>query len=478
MFLTAGSIEKLNRDLIKIDWNLSKASRRFRTISILSGIGMLLSVLITFSNNSILVGMEPGILISHYDLNTIQYLTLIWYPIYVTLGIATVISISTSKIRKLAGILGTLFIVTVFIMALTRYINFLILDFTEILIGIMFISNYYTSKNGRFKVIQTSKMQNNSSTSGGMFLTDSGGYKPEFEKDKNKQESINKETSQDVSKQNLNIQNQGRIIPTDHRFDQKDSIAIIGPPGSGKTTFLAYFSYFLKEVGEALNVEVDVVNGLDLMQEYINRIFAEQKFPELTAKDRVGEVVFQFLRRKRFSSKSVYLKINDIAGETFNSLQGGPDTVRKRLMNTKFEYLLRAKGYVVMIDCSYYKEWATKDLQYRRIIETLLGARLDRKNPPKVSFLFTKTDTLPDAVSKYSAIDLLKFLKNTSTYVTKNLQNTTAFKIYIKTERDSSGEIVPKLDSGVGGMHEIRFDSDVNSGFIYITNWIVEVGEL
>ena len=35
------------------------------------------------------------------------------------------------------------------------------------------------------------------------------------------------------------------------------------------------------------------------------------------------------------------------------------------------------------------------DLQYRRIIETILNARVDKKSRPNIAFLFTKTDTLP-----------------------------------------------------------------------------------
>ena len=82
------------------------------------------------------------------------------------------------------------------------------------------------------------------------------------------------------------------------------------------------------------------------------------------------------------------------------------------------------------------------------------------------------------SVFNYSAIDLLKMLRNTYAYISKNIKNPSAFKIFIKTERDQNGEIVPKLDIGVGGMYGINFDPQLNSGFILIANWISEVGEL
>ncbi len=475
MFMSASEVGKLKRVTDAINYGLSKPSRRFIVISSLTGLGMFISTLM-----SIAIFPKNAFPTSFFYINDMK---LFWYPIYFTLEIATLVSISTPKIIVSAGIIGT-FSLLAFIEMLLIPDNFstnnfiLLIGFTEILIALLFIVNYYSSRERRMNFVKNNKGIGNIPQQEGPVMTavssDNEGYKPEFKK--SEKPSGNEVKAPQENQNNAPVYRQNLKVET--KYDQRDAIAIIGPPAAGKTTFLAYFFHFLRDIEEAINVEADVVNGIELMEEYINRIFTEHKFPELTAKDRVGEVIFQFTKRKRFGSNKIFLRINDIAGETFNSLQGGPENVRRMLTNTRFEYLLKAKGYLVMIDCSSYREWATRDLQYRRIIETILNARFDRKSKPNIAFLFTKTDTLPDAVFKYSAIDLLKLLRNTYAYVSKNIKNPSAFKIYIKTERDQTGEIVPKLDVGVGGMYEIRFDPEVNSGFIFIANWIGEVGEL
>ena len=484
MFMSSSSIGRLKKVTGAIKYKFSKASRRYATISFFTGIGMFIGTIYALAQSSRgLINGATGFANAGY---AFYYMKLLWYPIYFTLSVGTLLSIATPKIRFFAGFVGTLFILAYFGAIFNLASNFFnlniiyFIEFTEILIALMFIANYQTSKVLRMNFVKsgTGIAESNLSgvsSKGGESISDVG-YKPEFNKGKapggnqNQQASVNENVSSRQNRNNISVVNA--------KYEQKDAVAIIGPPAAGKTTFLAYFFHFLQDIETSINVESDVVSGLELMEEYINRIFSEHKFPELTAKDRVGEVVFQFTRKKRFGANRIFLRINDIAGETFNSLQGGPENVRKMLVNTRFEYLLKAKGYLVMIDCASYREWATRDLQYRRIIETILNARLDKRSRPNIAFLFTKTDTLPDAVFNYSAIDLLKMLRNTYAYISKNIKNPSAFKIFIKTERDQNGEIVPKLDIGVGGMYGINFDPQLNSGFILIANWISEVGEL
>jgi GTPase SAR1 family protein len=478
MFLSSSSISRMRRVTAAINHNFSKASRRYVMVSFLTGLGMFISTLVS------LAGI--GFLHNSTSYAQIFYLEILWYPIYFTVSVGTLLSVSTPGIRGATGVVGTLSILAymgVILSSGSTIFNYNIIyfiEFTEILIALLFMVNYHTTKVLHMKIVKNNtgiaetNVTNTMSMAGDPVINE--GYKPEFNRDKN--QSANQKQQVNSSQNQTNYQQRNAVSTINTKYEQKDAIAIIGPPAAGKTTFLAYFFHFLQDIEAAINVEADVVSGIDLMEEYINRIFSEHKFPELTAKDRVGEVVFQFTKKKRFGSNRIYLRINDIAGETFNSLQGGPDNVRRMLMNTRFEYLLKAKGYLVMIDCSSYREWATRDLQYRRIIETILNARVDKKSRPNIAFLFTKTDTLPDAVFNYSAIDLLKLLRNTYAYITKNIKNPSAFKIFIKTERDQNGEIVPKLDLGVGGMYGINFDPQLNSGFILIANWISEVGDL
>ncbi len=475
MFMLASSSARIAEGLRRMGIKTGKAPNRFSSIALISGLGMLLGLfIINFNFGGNLITIKP-----HYALpaSTIVYYTeIFWVPVFLTLEVGTLLSFSSRGTGIVTSIFGVLFLL-IFIGISFNYLGTIsqLLYYsiiTEILIGLMFIINYYTT--GSMQKRGSMNVNNYGSKSGnsGMSVQDgeNRGYKPQFQK-----------TVKDGNVENTVPQrnvtspfSQDQYILT--REEQRNTIAIIGPPGAGKTTFLAYFFHFLDNIESTLNVEADVTSGIELMDEYINRIFSESKFPQLTAKDRVGEVIFRFTRKRRMSERSVILRINDIAGETFNSLQGGRDQIRRLIYGTRFEYLLRSRAYIVMIDCSTFKDWSSKDLQYRRMIEAILEARLEKKIRPRLLFLFTKTDTLPEEAFSMSPLDLLKLLKNTYAFSTKNVKDVSAFKIYIKTERTPSGEIVPKLDSGIGGMKQIQFDPQMNSGFMFTANWICEIG--
>lgn len=475
MFMLSSSSARIAEGLRRMGIKTGKAPNRFSSIALITGLGMLLGLFIThFNFGGSLITIRP-----HYALpasTIVYYAEILWFPVFLTLEVGTILSFSSRGTGMVTSILGVVFLLIFngipfgFFGTIPRLLYYSIS--TEILIGLMFIINYYTT--GSMQRRGSMDVNNYGSRSGnsGMSIQDSGnrGYKPQFQK-----------TVKDGNVENTFSQRnvaspfrQDQYMLT--REEQRNTIAIIGPPGAGKTTFLAYFFHFLHNIESTLNVEADVTSGIELMDEYINRIFSESKFPQLTAKDRVGEVIFRFTRKKRLSEKSVILRINDIAGETFNSLQGGRDQIRRLIYGTRFEYLLRSRAYIVMIDCSTFKDWSTKDLQYRRMMEAILESRLEKKTHPRLLFLFTKTDTLPEEVFSMPPLDILKLLENTYSFATKNVKDISAFKIYIKTERASSGEIVPKLDYGIGGMKQIQFDSQVNSGFMFTANWICEIG--
>lgn len=464
MFMLASSSVRISNGISKFQNRSSKAPERFSTVAVITGLGMLLSQFVNlFIPGNTHIHVTSGQYIN-FNLLT-EYVRLLWYPVFLTLEMGTLLSFSSKKVGIFASSIGALFLVIYMgidlIPSYTFSEVFLYSSVTEILLALTFLANSYST--GRMIIKSGDSMNSNEKNQG---------YKPQFQK------NVRDGKVEESVRQRNEPLNTGSGDYTLSKEEQRNTIAIIGPPGAGKTTFLAYFFHFLRDIERTLNVEADVTSGIELMDEYISRIFTDYKFPQLTAKDRVGEVIFKFTRKKRFGQKDVILRINDIAGETFSSLQGGNDQVRRLIYGTRFEYLLRARAYIVMIDCSTFLEWSTKDLQYRRMLETILGARLDRKIRPKVLFLFTKTDTLPEEAFALPALELLKLLRNTYVYVTKNVSDPNAFKLYIKTERKSSGEIIPKLDAGVGGMKEIRFDPESNSGFMYTANWICEVGDI
>jgi hypothetical protein len=453
MWASASSSRKIGQVGGHLHRTLAGAPRMYSIIGFLTGLGMIFEIPFIGLNPNFNGGFTPG----NFANSELVYIIHLWYPIYIAAAILALVTISSRGIGGAALFLGIIFQIVQF--SIGNYVDLLAIPF---IIGIMYIFSGSATKSARIDFIKAGgKVSGKTQT----IVTEKP--KPaQPEPTPTPQTNVGDIDMESNMKQKTNV---------DRRIDPRELIAMVGPPASGKTTFLAYFFHFLPDIETKTNLTIEVNPGIELMEEYLRRIISEHKFPELTAMDKIGEVVFNFTRKKRFGANSTYLRVNDIAGERFNTLQGGKENVRSQLMNTRFEYLLRSRAYLIMIDCSTYREWATKDLEYMRILHSIITARIER-NTPRIAFIFTKTDTLPSAVINYSPIQLLEILKNTNAYVKKYIKNPSAFKIYIKTERDNDGTIVPKLDVDVGGRLDIKFDPEFNEGFLYVAQWIAEVG--
>ena len=259
--------------------------------------------------------------------------------------------------------------------------------------------------------------------------------------------------------------------------DYENTIVMSGPPSSGKTTFLSYLFKFMPDIEKITGIESSVDPGMELLEEYISKILLEHRFPDLTQKDTVGEVVFHFVKNGFIGKKGTHFRINDIAGEHFDDFKGTPKEIRARFRGTRFEYMLLARAYVIMVDCSEYSNWGNLDVTYSRVLQALFGSRYGKKNV-EIAFIFSKADMLPDAVADKSAAQLLEYMRDTAKKAAKLSRNLTAFKICVKTERSPDGDIVPKLDILEGGRKDIVFDPTFNKDFTSLVQWIAEVSGL
>lgn len=445
MWFSASSASKIAGATRSIGQSIRGALDVYSFIAVLTGFGLIIISIGTYS------GANPTAILDAV------YLTHLWFTVYLASVVLALVSVSPKNFGIASFLLGILFqMLQVLIYSLTALLIF------PIFIGLMFVSAGAATSSSRVKFIKN----------GGRVGSGSQGQKTP-------QQPVKVPAQPQTAPNNpANVNTEaeaGRKTDVDRKIDPRELIAMVGPPASGKTTTLSYFFHFMSDIESKTNLSMEVNPGIELMEEYLRRIISEHKFPELTAMDKVGEVVFNFSRKKRFGINKTYLRVNDIAGERFNALQGGKEKVRSALMNTRFEYILRARGYLIMIDCSTFRDWATKDLEYMRILNSVIRSRIE-KSTPRIAFVFTKTDTLPSAVINYSPIQLLEILKNTNAFVRKYVKNPAAFKIYIKTERDNDGTIVPKLDVDVGGRLDIKFDPEFNEGFLYMAQWIAEVG--
>ena len=184
MFLSSSSISRLRRVTAAINHNYSRASRGYVAVSAMTGLGMLFSTL---------AGVTGIVILNTNNFFApIFYAEILWYPIYLTVSVGTLLSVSTPEIREGTGVVGTLFILAYIDIILSQgstISNFIyFIEFTEILIALMFMVNYHTTKVLHMKIVKNNtgvaetNVTNTMSMAGDPVINE--GYKPEFNRDK------------------------------------------------------------------------------------------------------------------------------------------------------------------------------------------------------------------------------------------------------------------------------------------------------
>jgi GTPase SAR1 family protein len=256
--------------------------------------------------------------------------------------------------------------------------------------------------------------------------------------------------------------------------EDRDSVGILGPVASGKSTMLAYFIHFLKDTTRDLNVNYEVLAGQEFYRNFLDDLLRNRRFPSATGVESPNRMLIRFHTQKGIRKKSTYLEMNDVAGELFSRASANPQRRREA-----FQYLSSCSAYLFIIDCSIYKEWTIEDVRFASILDDLYRAVGEKKGiRSPIAFIFTKSDLLPDAVQDISPGELLSSLRNTMSYVESHFKDYSAFKTYIQTERNGSGDLVPKLDTLPGARVDIIYDPQTNYGFQQITEWICKNGGL
>jgi hypothetical protein len=195
-------------------------------------------------------------------------------------------------------------------------------------------------------------------------------------------------------------------------------VAFLGPPNSGKTVIAtllrdAIFSHFLENHKD--EYEANMIAGFEFLKNTTN-IMLEGQFPSATLPNNEGEVIFK-IQRKGPLGTGIQIRIKDISGEDYESLciSGDikpADRVENILRRHKtrsmpygpLSFIVLAKMYVIMIDCSLYKKWKYLELDYSHLLNSMLdfqkiiGGNQEKISEP-IAIILTKTDCLPEEVN-------------------------------------------------------------------------------
>lgn len=247
----------------------------------------------------------------------------------------------------------------------------------------------------------------------------------------------------------------------------RNIVAFLGPPNSGKTVIAtlirdSIYSHFLETYKDEF--EVNMVKGYEFLKASTDMML-EGKFPSPTLPNTEGEVIFNIYRKGPLA-KGIHLIIRDISGEDYESLCVAGDihplerveSVLRRGKTRSMRYgplsfIVYAKMYVVMIDCSLYEKWKKYELDYSHLLNSLLDfQRVVGKDSTKIissiAVVLTKTDCLPLEKIDVSAKELIA--KSMPQFdKTLGMLHSGAcdyFKLSIDTQRNSENE---KVESGI-----------------------------
>lgn len=205
----------------------------------------------------------------------------------------------------------------------------------------------------------------------------------------------------------------------------KTIVAFLGKTSYGKTVvstllYDALVNFFLKKHRDEYNARI--LKGQDSIYQLHTQIFSG-KFPPPTPPGQETETIIE-INRKPPLGKKIELIMHDISGEDVGNLLLSPYSEPKELVNYilnyptssdsygPFSYLIFAKLYVILIDCSEYGLWKSEQIRISQMLSAILalkegiGEVTDGKAQPHIAIVLTKADTLNDP--EQNAEELIK----------------------------------------------------------------------
>lgn len=240
----------------------------------------------------------------------------------------------------------------------------------------------------------------------------------------------------------------------------KNYVAILGLSGVGKTVLVtlinhALDNYFLERYPE---IKAHIASGIPFLEACETSIL-DGEFPHRTQPLSRDEIVLEFSRKGATGTVSE-IRFPDISGEDFNNMCLGEEITGAERDLKVFEtakpkgkpygdmgYVLYAKMYLILLDCSKLEEWEKNASRYAQALRTILEFKKELKqtrngkieNP--IGIILTKADTLhnPNENAENIINSKMKRFLNTLSSVHEGKKD--FFKLYIDVERNADNAI-------------------------------------
>lgn len=255
-------------------------------------------------------------------------------------------------------------------------------------------------------------------------------------------------------------------IATESLAPQK-IVAFVGNTGSGKTvlgTMLkdAIYTHFIPKHKDEFSF--NLIKGNDVLDEVEDYLFSQKIFPPETEPGTRSEMVFEVARTQLLGRK-INIRIRDISGEDYKLAFYGDDVPQETRVNDvltlkkektdsygPFSFLIFAKLYVILIDCSKFREWKTIQTRQSQMLNSILafkkilGETEDDKFVTPLAIILTKTDTLKAGIEESPEHMLEKYMPqfyHTLSYVHTGKRK--YFSMFIEAEK--KGETTQQPES-------------------------------
>lgn len=208
-------------------------------------------------------------------------------------------------------------------------------------------------------------------------------------------------------------------------YQSKSVIAFLGKAFYGKTVvstllYDALFHYFIPKNSDKFTA--GVIKGYNTLYQ-THKMMVEGNFPPPNLPGPVPEIAIEISNTDVLGGK-IELFLRDMSGEDHESLllteKEPNDLVNTVLSETAgantigpFSYLVFAKMYVMLLDCSNFHTWRYEDLRFAQLVKAILDMKkginetVQGKIAVPIAIILTKADTLPPDVQE-SAEDLIK----------------------------------------------------------------------
>jgi len=263
-----------------------------------------------------------------------------------------------------------------------------------------------------------------------------------------------------------------------------NNVAVLGPTGSGKTVFVTLMSHafdhhFLDKHSE---IRAHPKAGRPFLDACENSM-RDGEFPERTQQLSRDKIIFE-MRNTGATSQTIEFKLPDISGEDYKNMCLGPEirgeerVVKVADMDKgKGEtfghmiYVVYAKMYVFLIDCSKFMDWEKNDTKYQQALTTIQDfknvtglAKKERIETP-IAIVLTKTDQLEDREIKPEELVRQKMRRFYNTLEDIHVGERAFFMVHVDVKRNNENEI--DTSDGVKVAQPLSYSHEEYANFLW-----------